>query len=78
MQMKEGEGFSPIAVDKLNFFADDLLELTRKKANYHQEYREELITAMRLFKDKYGIIVGDNPPLSIDFYYITKRGRSKQ
>jgi hypothetical protein len=43
MQTKEGEGFSPVAVDKLNFFADDLLELTRKKADYHQAYRDELI-----------------------------------
>jgi hypothetical protein len=53
MQMKEGEGFSPVAVDKLNFFADDLLELTRKKAEYHQAYRDELIKVMRLVKDKY-------------------------
>jgi len=73
MQMKEGEGFSPVAVDKLNFFADDLLELTRKKADYHQTYRDELIKAMRLVKDKYLGIVGENPPLSVDFYYITKR-----
>ena len=73
MQVKEGEGFSPVAVDKLNFFSDDLLELTRKKADYHQAYRPELITAMRLFKDKYGIIIGENPPLSVDFYYISKK-----
>jgi hypothetical protein len=73
MQMKEGEGFSPVAVDKLNFFADDLLELTRKRADYHQAYREELIKAMRVIKDKYLGIVGENPPLSVDFYYITKR-----
>lgn len=73
MQMKEGEGFSPVAVDKLYFFADDLLDLTRKKAEYHSTYRPELVTAMRLFKDKYGIIVGENPTLSVEFYYITKR-----
>jgi hypothetical protein len=73
LQVKEGEGFSPVAVDKLNWFADDLLDLTRKKADYHSTYRPELITAMRLFKDKYGIIVGENPPLSVAFYYITKR-----
>jgi hypothetical protein len=73
MQMKEGDGFSPVAVDKLNFFADDLLELTRKKADYHQAYRGELIKAMRLVKDKYLVIVGENPPLSVDFYYITKK-----
>jgi hypothetical protein len=73
MQMKEGDGFSPVAVDKLYFFCDDLLELTRKKANYHQKYNDELIKAMRLFKDKYGIIVGENPGLSVDFHYITKK-----
>ena len=73
MQVKEGDGFSPIAVDKLYWFADDLLDLTRKKAEYHSTYRPELVTAMRLFKDKYGIIVGENPPLSVEFYYITKR-----
>jgi hypothetical protein len=28
---------------------------------------------MRLFKDKYGIIIGENPPLTVEFYYITKR-----
>ena len=73
MQVKEGEGFSPIAVDKFYWFADDLFDLTRKKADYHQSYRTELITAMRLFKDKYGIIVGENPPLSVEFIYVTKR-----
>ncbi len=73
LQVKEGEGFSPVAVDKLYWFADDLLDLTRKKAEYHSTYKPELITAMRLFKDKYGVIVGENPPLSVDFYYITKK-----
>jgi AIPR protein len=73
MQVKEGEGFSPVAVDKLYWFADDLLDLTRKKADYHSSYRPELVAAMRLFKDKYGIIVGENPPLSVELYYITKK-----
>jgi len=73
MQVKEGDGFSPVSVDKLHWFADDLLDLTKKKADYHSTYRPELITAMRLFKDKYGIIVGENPPLSVEFYYITKK-----
>lgn len=73
MQVKEGEGFSPPAVDKLNFFSDDLLELARKKADYHQAYRPDLIAWMRLFKDKYGIIIGENPPFSVDFYYIIKK-----
>ena len=38
MQVKEGEGFSPVAVDKLYWFTDDLLDLTRKKADYHSTW----------------------------------------
>ncbi|MFZ0135965.1 MAG: AIPR family protein [Candidatus Sulfotelmatobacter sp.] len=71
-QSKEGSGFSPVAIDKLFFFTDDLLCLGRKKADYHQAYRPELITLMRLFKDKYGMIVGEGPSLSVSYYYITK------
>jgi hypothetical protein len=73
MQVKEGEGFSPAGIDKLYWFIDDLLDLTKKKADYHSAYRPELIALMRLFKDKYGIIVGENPPFSVEFFYITKR-----
>ncbi len=73
MQIKEGDGFSPTAVDKLGFFVDDLLDLTRKKANYHSTYRPELVSLMRLFKDKFGIVVGENPPLTIEINYITKK-----
>jgi hypothetical protein len=73
MQVKEGEGFSPVSVDKFYWFADDLFDLTRKKADYHQAYRKELVAAMRLFKDKYGVIVGENPPLLVEFKYVTKK-----
>ena len=71
-QAKEGSGFSPSAIDKLYWFTDDLLCLGRKKADYKSEYRPELITLMRLFKDKYGMIVGEGPSLSVTYYYITK------
>jgi hypothetical protein len=73
IQAKEGEGFSPIAIDKLNWFVDDLLDLCRKKSEYHSTYRPALVGLMRLFKDKYGIIVGENPPLSVEMFYITKK-----
>jgi hypothetical protein len=73
MQTKEGEGFSPPAIDKFYWFVDDLLDLTRKKADYHSTYSSDLVALMRLFKDKFGVIVGENPPLSIDILYITKR-----
>jgi len=71
-QTKEGSGFSPAAIDKLYWFTDDLLCLGRKKADYKSEYRPELVTLMRLFKDKYGMIVGEGPSLSVTYYYITK------
>jgi hypothetical protein len=73
MQMKESEGFSPVAVDKLYWFVDDLLDLPRKKADYHSTYRPELISLMRSFKDKFGLIIGQTPPLSIEIFYITKK-----
>src|SRR6266700_3315961 len=38
MQVKRGEGFSPVAVDKIYWFTDDLLDLSRKKADYHSTY----------------------------------------
>jgi len=71
-QTKEGAGFSPPAIDKLYWFTDDLLCLGRKKADYHSEYRPELVTLMRQFKDKYGMIVGEGPSLHLTYYYITK------
>lgn len=71
-QSKEGTGFSPVAIDKLYWFTDDLLCLGRKKADYHSAYRPELTTLMRLFKDKYGMIVGEGPTLTVAYYYITK------
>jgi AIPR protein len=71
-QSKEGTGFSPVAIDKLYWFTDDLFCLGRKKADYHSAYRPELITLMRLFKDKYGMIVGEGPSLTVMYYYITK------
>ena len=55
MQVKSDEGFSPTAVDKIYWFTDDLLDLSRKKADYHSTYHQDLIALMRTFKDKFGI-----------------------
>ena len=73
LQVKEGEGFSPLSVDKFYWFSDDLFDLTRMKAEYHSQYHDDLIAAMRLIKDKYKFIVGENPSLSVDYYYVTKK-----
>ncbi len=74
MQVKGGnEGFSPTAVDKIFWFTQDLLDLAKKKADYHSNYHSDMVTLMRLFKDKYGVVVGETPALAIEFIYITRK-----
>src|SRR5260221_976780 len=73
MQVKSNEGFSPVAVDKLYWFIDDLLDLSKSKSDYHSTYHTDLIALMRLFKDKFGIVVGETPPLSIECIYVIKK-----
>ncbi|HWG37059.1 MAG TPA: AIPR family protein [Terriglobales bacterium] len=74
MQVKGGdEGFSPAGVDKLFWFARDLLDLAKKKANYHSQYHSELVAMMRLFKDKLGIVVGETPAMAIEFLYVIRK-----
>jgi len=73
MQVKSDEGFSPIAVDKFYWFVDDLLDLDRKKAAYHSTYHADLITAMRIFKDKFGVVVGETPPLDVECIYVVRK-----
>src|SRR6185437_5596060 len=73
-QVKEGEGFSPVAIDKLSHFIEDLLELTRDEPQYHTKYRPELLDLMRLFKGTYKDIIGAGVPESeVRFFYITKK-----
>jgi len=73
MQIKSDEGFSPIAVDKMYWFTDDLLDLSRKKAQYHSTYHADLAALIRLFKDKFGLVVGETPPLSLEYIYVIKK-----
>jgi len=73
-QIKEGDGFSPVAVDKLTHFADDLLDLSRKEGQYHQTYRPGVLKLMRLFKDRYKELIGAGlPEFEIQFFYVTKK-----
>ena len=53
MQIKEGEGFSPTAVDKLYFFSDDLFDLLRMKVDYHQKYHDDLVKNPTLIRDDF-------------------------
>jgi hypothetical protein len=72
MQVKEGDGFSPTAIQKLYFFTDDLLDLTRAESSYQTTYRPKLLELMRLFKDKYQAVIGSFPEVLVDYYYVTK------
>jgi len=49
------------------------LDLSKSKTDYHSTYHTDLIALMRLFKDKFGVVVGETPPLSIECIYIIKK-----
>ena len=72
LQVKEKDGFSPVAVDKIYFFVDDLLDLARAESQYHTQY-QRVRDAMRVFKQKYQLVVGESPDFSVEIYYITKQ-----
>jgi hypothetical protein len=73
IQVKSDEGFSPHVIDKFYWFTDDLLDLAKGKVDYHSTYHADLIALMRLFKDKFGVVVGETPPLSVEYIYIIKK-----
>lgn len=73
MQVKSDEGFSPVVIDRFYWFTDDLLDLSKKRAQYHTTYHTDLTALMRIFKDKFGVVVGETPPVSIEYIYIIKK-----
>lgn len=71
-QIKSSGGFSPIEINKLDLFTDDLIDLSKPAKQFKVKYHSELIEIMQVFKDKYLQIVGNFPELAIDYYYISK------
>lgn len=71
-QMKNSGGFSPIEINKLDLFTDDLLALSTSAKQFKVKYHNELIEIMQVFKDKYLQIAGNFPELSIDYFYVSK------
>jgi hypothetical protein len=71
LQTKEGQGFSPTAIDKFDTFTDDLLDLTKTPNKYGRKYHNKLQDKMRTFKDKYQQL--SLPKTTIDYYYITRQ-----
>ena len=72
MQVKQNQGFSPTEINKLVFFSDDLLDLSRQPSDYKTTYNAKVLEVMRVFKKKYQEIAGAFPEVFIDYYYITQ------
>jgi hypothetical protein len=75
MQVKQTQGFSPNEINKLVFFTDDLLDLSRQK--YNTTYNANVLEVMRVFKNQYQQIAGAFPSVFIDYYYITKADKAE-
>jgi hypothetical protein len=72
MQFKESDGFSPIDIDKMYFFTDDLLDIGKQPERYHTAYHEKLSKLIRVFKDKYDQLSGTEIKVTIEYYFITR------
>jgi hypothetical protein len=68
LQTKEGQGFSPTAIDKFDTFTDDLLDLTKTPDKYGRKYHANLQDKIRTFKTEYNQL--SVPKTTIDYYYI--------
>jgi hypothetical protein len=71
LQVKQNQGFSPPEINKLIFFSDDLLDLSRQPPDYKNTYNAKLLEIMRVFKRKYQEIAGAFPEVFVDYYYVT-------
>jgi hypothetical protein len=72
MQMKNSGGFSPVEIDKLFFFTDDLLDLSKPASAFTAKYNKRLLEIMHTFKQQYLRVAGRFPSVSVDYYYITR------
>jgi len=72
MQVKSSGGFSPIEIDKLYFFTDDLLDLSQPASAFATKYNKRLLEIMHTFKTAYLKIAGRFPAVAVDYYYITR------
>ena len=72
VQVKHNQGFSPNEINKLVFFSDDLLDLSRQPSEYKTTYNAKVLEVMRVFKKKYQQIAGAFSDVFIDYYYITQ------
>lgn len=71
-QCKEGSGFSPVELGKVNYFADDLLDPTREEEEYKHSYHSKLRGMMKTFKEQYYQVAGSVTAFEVDFIYVTR------
>jgi len=70
MQIRENKGFSPTALEKIDRFADDLLDLTRKPDKYRYAYHARLQNLMAVFKQKMTAMA--HAKIRFEFYFVTR------
>lgn len=70
MQIKENKGFSPTALEKMERFSDDLLDLQRKPPEYRHKYHDRLQDLMATFKKKMTSMAHSN--LRLEYYFVTR------
>lgn len=70
MQIKENKGFSPTALEKMERFSDDLLDLQRKPEDYRHKYHDRLQDLMVTFKKKMTSMAYSN--LRLEYYFVTR------
>lgn len=74
MQIRENRGFSPTALEKMDRFTDDLLDLQRTSDStpkrYRYGYHPKLQELMRVFKQK--MLGMSRASLTLEYYFVTR------
>lgn len=76
IQVKSNNGFAMTEIDKLFFFTDDFLNLSQPASAFVAKYNPRILEIMRTFKEKYLVISGSFPTVSVEYIYITKGDES--
>jgi hypothetical protein len=70
MQIRENKGFSPTALEKMDRFSDDLLDLLKKPDDYRYAYHSRLQDLMRVFKKK--MTAMGHRSIRLEYYFVTR------
>ena len=76
-QSKQNEGFSSVAINKMERFLDDLLSLSRPESDYHYQYHYKAMRLIRIFKTKFlELCKRSDPVLSIECFYVSGQDKT--